>query len=60
MILKKTHFFIAISFLIIIDQIVKKLIINYLVPEKAIDFIGKAIRLNYVTNTGSAFSLRTK
>ena len=42
------------------DQFIKQLVTNILPKGNPIPFIGQAIRLNYLTNIGGAFSIRTR
>lgn len=56
--MKKIYNFIVISLIVILDQCIKKLIITSMKLGENRNFLGQIIRLNYVANTGGAFSLR--
>ena len=58
--MKKKYFFVITFLIIIIDQIIKKNIITYMKKGEIRNFLGQVVKLNYVTNTGGAFSIRRK
>ena len=55
--MKKRYFFIITNLIIIIDQIIKHLIVKFIKQGDIKGFIGQAVRITHVTNTGGAFSL---
>ena len=58
--MKKRYCCIIICLIIVIDQIIKGIVSKYLIIGEIRPLIGDIIRLNYLTNTGAAFSIRRK
>ncbi len=56
---KKIAFLITLLF-VLLDQIIKVSVCKLIPKGNSMNFIGNIIKLTYVTNTGAAYSLRTK
>lgn len=55
--MKKKNLIILIILIILVDKLIKFGISNTIKIGNSVNFIGQAIRLTYVQNTGGAFSI---